>query len=129
MNWTTPTLMVIDTGTTLNYFPRQVAYDINGLFSPPAEYYGSGTFVAPCDATPPTVEVGIGGKNLKIDPSSLILPETRFPGDFYDYCTTGIAISSGTLILGDVFLQELLVVFDVSDKKEMKFAQRTDKGA
>ncbi|KAH6655318.1 aspartic peptidase domain-containing protein [Truncatella angustata] len=126
-NWTKPTLMIVDTGTTLAYFPRDVADNISSLFSPPAEYYGSGTYVVQCDAIPPTVEIGIGGKKLRIDPSSLILPETRTPEFDADYCTTGIARGSGTYILGDVFLQELLVVFDVSDKKEMKFAQRTDK--
>jgi hypothetical protein len=119
--------MIVDTGTTLNYLPRQAAYEINSLFNPPAEYYGSGTFIVACDATPPTVEFGIGGKKLRIDPSSLILPESRMSGFDTDYCTTGIAVSSGTNILGDVFLQEMLVVFDVSDKKQMKFAQRTDK--
>ncbi|KAI1853608.1 hypothetical protein JX266_001592 [Neoarthrinium moseri] len=126
-NWTKPGLMIVDTGTTLNYFPRDVADNINSLFSPPAEYYGSGTYVVQCDAAPPTVEVGIGGKQFRIDPSSLILPETRQAEFDADYCTTGIARGSGTYILGDVFLQELLVVFDVSDKKEMKFAQRVDK--
>lgn len=92
-----------------------------------AQYYGSGTYTVPCDAVPPTVEFGLGGKKFRIDPSSLILPETRVPEFDADYCTTGIARGSGTYILGDVFLQEMLVVFDVSDKKEMKFAQRVDK--
>ncbi|ETS77156.1 hypothetical protein PFICI_11030 [Pestalotiopsis fici W106-1] len=126
-NWTQPGLMIVDTGTTLTYLPKDVADGIANLFSPPAQYYGSGTYTVPCDATPPTVNVGLGGKKFSIDPSSLILPETRMPEFDADYCTIGIARGSGTYILGDVFLQEMLVVFDVSDKKEMKFAQRVDK--
>lgn len=126
-NWTKPGLMIVDTGTTLNYFPRDVADTINGLFSPPADYYGGGTYLVPCDATPPTLEIGIGGQVFRVDPGSMILPETRQPSFDADYCTTGIARGSGTYILGDVFLQEMLVVFDVSDQKEMKFAKRIDK--
>ncbi|ORY71164.1 aspartic peptidase domain-containing protein [Pseudomassariella vexata] len=125
-NWTKPDGMIVDTGTTLNYFPSDIAFSINSLFSPPAEYNG-GTFAVLCDATPPTVEIGIGGKLFQIAPSSLILPETKQSNIDGDYCLTGIATGSNVLILGDVFLQEMLAVFDVSDKKELKFAMRTDK--
>jgi hypothetical protein len=126
-NWSKPGLMIVDTGTTLNYFPRDVADAINALFSPPADYYGGGTYLVPCDATPPSLDIGIGGQVFRVDPGSMILPETRMPSFDADYCTTGIARGSGTYILGDVFLQEMLVVFDVSDRKEMKFAKRSDK--
>ncbi|KAK8058368.1 acid protease [Apiospora phragmitis] len=125
--WSKPAGMLVDTGTTLNYFPADVAQTINNLFVPPAEYAGDGTFAVRCDAAPPGIEIGIGGKAVRINPSSLILPETKQSYADGDYCLSGVAANAGLSILGDAFLEELLVVFDVSDKKQMKFAQRTDK--
>ncbi|KAK8065291.1 hypothetical protein PG997_012038 [Apiospora hydei] len=104
--WAKPAGMLVDTGTTLTYFPADVAQTINSLFVPPAEYGGTGIFAVRCDAVPPKVEIGIGGKAIPMHPS--------------------VAANVGLSILGNSFLQELLVVFDVSDKKQMKFAQRTD---
>lgn len=34
-NWTQPGLMIVDTGTTLTYLPKDVADSIASLFSPP----------------------------------------------------------------------------------------------
>ncbi|KAK8111809.1 aspartic-type endopeptidase-like protein [Apiospora kogelbergensis] len=127
--WPRPVGMLVDTGTTLNYFPADVAQAINDLFVPPAVYGGEGTFAVRCDAVPPRVEIGIGGKAIPINPSNLILPETKQSTPDGDYCISGVAANAGLSILGDAFLEELLVVFDVSDKKQMKFAQRTDKTA
>ncbi|KAK7954471.1 hypothetical protein PG996_015283 [Apiospora saccharicola] len=125
--WPQPAGMLVDTGTTLSYFPADVAQTINDLFVPPAEYAGSGTFAVRCDAVPPKVEIGIGGKAIPIHPSNLILPETKQTTPDGDYCMSGVGTNVGLSILGDAFLEELLVVFDISDKKQMKFAQRTDK--
>ncbi|KAK8035322.1 aspartic-type endopeptidase [Apiospora rasikravindrae] len=125
--WPKPAGMLVDTGTTLTYFPADVSQTINGLFVPPAEYAGDGIYAVRCNAVPPKVEIGIGGKAIPIHQSSLILPETKQSYPDGDYCMSGVGAKAGLSILGDSFLQELLVVFDVSDKKQMKFAQRTDK--
>ena len=55
----------------------------------------------------------------------MILPETHAEGS--NRCLSGIGAGQpGSYILGDTFMQEIVAVFDVSDKKELKFAQRLD---
>lgn len=79
----------------------------------------------PCDAVPPTLDIVIGGKAIRTHPSSMILPETAAEGS--NQCLSGIgAGQEGSYILGDTFMQEIVAVFDVSEKMELKFAQRLD---
>ncbi|KAH8652450.1 aspartic peptidase domain-containing protein [Xylariales sp. PMI_506] len=126
-NWSQPAVMIVDSGTTLNYFPSSVADDIAKMWTPAAQYAGDGTYFARCDGVAPSIQIGIGGGKFTITPSSLIFPESAQPGpDGHQWCSTGIARASGdNYILGDVFMQELLVVFDVSANKRLFFAQRT----
>jgi hypothetical protein len=59
------------------------------------------------------------------DPSSLILPELKHNAT--GMCVTGfMAKRSEPFILGDVFLQGMVTVFDISEKMEMRFAKRLD---
>ncbi|KAK7750598.1 hypothetical protein SLS62_007445 [Diatrype stigma] len=115
--------MLVDSGTTINLFPAEVAAAINGAFRPPGARHSDGmAWTVPCDAEPPALEVVVGGRAMRTDPRSMILPETEYKGR----CLSGIGTGhSGAFILGDTFMQELVVVFDVSEKMEMKFAMRT----
>ncbi|OTA91764.1 hypothetical protein M434DRAFT_75704 [Hypoxylon sp. CO27-5] len=117
--------MLVDSGTTINLFPRNVAAAINNAYSPAGQQEDSMVWSVPCDAVPPTLDIVIGGKAIRTHPSSMILPETAAEGS--NRCLSGIgAGQAGSYILGDTFMQEIVAVFDVSDKKELKFAQRLD---
>ncbi|KAI2641613.1 acid protease [Hypomontagnella submonticulosa] len=116
---------LVDSGTTINLFPRNVAAAINAAYSPPGQQEDSMVWSVECDAVPPTLDIVIGGKAIRTHPSSMILPETRAEGS--NRCLSGIGAGEpGSYILGDTFMQEIVTVFDVSDKKELKFAQRLD---
>lgn len=59
---------------------------------------------------------------LWTDPSSMILPQLKSASG---KCATGILdTNQEPYILGDVFMQGLVAVFDIGDKKEMRFAKR-----
>lgn len=83
---------------------------------------GNGLWAVACNATPPAFGVQIGGVMLWSDPASLILAETR---NRRGECVTGIGSADTWYpVLGDVFMQQLVVVFDISDKMELRFAKR-----
>ncbi|KAI8625416.1 aspartic peptidase domain-containing protein [Xylariaceae sp. FL1651] len=116
--------MIVDSGTTINLFPPEVAAAINAAFSPSGLQEDSMVWSVPCNAKPPTLDIVIGGKPIRTHPSSMILPETEIEGN---RCLSGIGAGRpGSYILGDTFMQEIVAVFDVSEKMELKFAQRTD---
>ncbi|KAL7625122.1 hypothetical protein AAE478_004336 [Parahypoxylon ruwenzoriense] len=117
--------MLVDSGTTINLFPREVAAAINNAYSPAGQQEDSMVWSVPCDAVPPTLDIVIGGKAIRTHPSSMILPETAVEGS--NICLSGIGAGQpGSYILGDTFMQEIVAVFDVSEKMELKFAQRLD---
>lgn len=116
---------LVDSGTTINLFPGVVAEAINNAYTPPGQQEDSMVWSVECDAVPPTLDIVIGGKAIRTHPSSMILPETAAEGS--NRCLSGIGSGqTGSYILGDTFMQEIVAVFDVSDKKELKFAQRLD---
>ncbi|CAJ2508226.1 Uu.00g094120.m01.CDS01 [Anthostomella pinea] len=132
MHWSSHTLnqtathlptMVVDSGTTINLFPGNIAAAINAAYVPRATQESSMVWSVPCDAVPPTLDIVIGGKAIRTHSSSMILPETEQAGR----CLSGIGAGpTGSYILGDTFLQEIVAVFDISEKMELKFAQRID---
>ncbi|MGI4850515.1 MAG: pepsin-like aspartyl protease [Janthinobacterium lividum] len=81
-----------------------------------------GGFIISCDATAPTIGIQINGTVFTIDPVDMILY-----GDG-EVCITGVqdggAEGSGALyILGDVFLKNVVAVYDLG-AEEMSFAAR-----
>ncbi|KAI0491071.1 aspartic peptidase domain-containing protein [Xylaria cf. heliscus] len=121
-----PPSMIVDSGTTLNLFPPEIAAAINAAYEPAGARESSMVWSVPCNATPPALDVVLGGRPVRTHPSSMILPETEL-GNGSGRCLSGIGAGRpGSFILGDTFMQEIVVVFDVSEKMEMKFAQRTD---
>ncbi|KAI1805400.1 acid protease [Daldinia bambusicola] len=117
--------MVVDSATTINLFPLNVATDINKAFKPAAKrQQGSSIWTVECDAVPPTLDIVIGGKAIRTSPRSMVIKETADDGSVQ--CLSGIGAGrEGSYILGDTFMEEIVAVFDASDKM-MKFAQRTD---
>jgi aspergillopepsin I len=65
---------IVDSGTTLNYFPTKVAYEINNAFRPRAVYSADdGAFLVNCNAKPPTFGINIAGVVLYTNPLDMIL--------------------------------------------------------
>ena len=109
---------VVNSGTTLMYLPKGLADAFNAAFDPPARYIRSqGAFVVKCDAVPPKFGVVIGNETLYINPKDMILQGRTA-------CVTGITIGgAGPYILGDVFLKNVVAVFDIG-ASGMRFAAR-----
>ena len=111
--------VIIDSGTTIIYLPYDNVQAIAALYNPPALYnFLLGAWSVPCNATAPALGIQVGAKVFAIDAQDLILPA----GD--GTCIAGVSDSAGGLnILGDVFLKNVLAVFDVG-ASEMRFAAR-----
>lgn len=66
---------ILDTGTTLNYVPTDVAKAFNAAFRPPARFVeDEDTFYVDCNATAPVFTAKIGGTEFALDPRDQILP-------------------------------------------------------
>lgn len=80
---------VLDTGTTVNFFPSPVAAAYASQFSPPAVVDpNTGLYTVACNATVPDFAVTIGGKTFPIDKRDQILP-TGKDANNNTVCITG----------------------------------------
>ena len=96
---------LVDSGTTLITAPDASVDAYWQQFSPAP---GANGTVA-CDTTIPPLTVTIAGQDFPINPADLLRPSGTDDG----ICIINIAPSGdGTNILGDVFLQNVLAVFD-----------------
>lgn len=101
---------ILDSGTTLNFFSSYQAALYNSKFQPPAvKDRFSGFYVVSCNSTPPLIGIKIGGAVFYHNPTDLI--KSFSPGQ----CISGIQDrgSLGVNILGDVFLDNVLALFDL----------------
>ncbi|KKA26182.1 hypothetical protein TD95_003758 [Thielaviopsis punctulata] len=116
-------LYIIDTGTTLMYLPPVLAEAIAKSFEPTAVYlYQYGAYFAPCNASPPRMAVIINNIKLWINPADLLYQDFRDAET--GYCAIGVTTGdNGPYILGDVFLQSVMAVFDVG-AAQMRFYGR-----
>lgn len=111
----TSDLYIVDSGTTLLYAASAVASAMNSAFSPPATLDG-GYYSVACNATAPKFGVAIHGTTFLINGTDLILSN----GD--GTCTSGVQDGgSGPYILGDVFMTNVVVIFDVG-AAQLRFA-------
>jgi len=115
------TQYIVDSGTTLLYAPSAVAKALNKAFKPSAKYEeDQGAYFVECTATPPAVSVSIAGTSFTINPADLIYQGVVDQNT--GLCLTGVQDGGqGPYILGDVFLQNVVAVFDVGNS-EMRFA-------
>ena len=112
--------LIVDSGTTLIYLPTGIANAVNALFVPPAVYDSNqGAYAVACSAKAPEFGVNIGKQIFYINVLDMILSSGN------GTCISGVndAGSGGLSILGDVFLKNVLAVFDVG-ASEMRFAAR-----
>ncbi|KAL2265861.1 hypothetical protein VTJ83DRAFT_6961 [Remersonia thermophila] len=114
---------IVDSGTTLNYLPPQLADSINAAFDPPSIYLWTyGAYFTACDAIIPNVAVILDGIKFTLNPMDLIYRNLVDP--LTGLCMTAFADGgAGPYILGDAFMQNALVVFDVGQAK-MRFIPR-----
>ncbi|KAL9087498.1 MAG: hypothetical protein Q9165_006609 [Trypethelium subeluteriae] len=110
---------VIDSGTSLTYLPYPITRAINSLFGSQANYDPTvDTWFVDCNATAPSWSLTIGGQTFNINPIDMIIPGLD------DSCVSGVQDAfNGFSILGDVFLKNVLAVFDLGSA-EMRFAAR-----
>jgi len=102
---------IIDSGTTEIQVPGPLAKKINAMFQPPSP---DGISVS-CTAIPPDVGITIGGVTFKIDPIDLIIELGN------DMCTSSIQESAKGRVIGNVFLTNVVAVFD-APALQMRFA-------
>ncbi|KAF4447641.1 hypothetical protein F53441_8845 [Fusarium austroafricanum] len=111
---------IVDTGTTMMYIPPPLAEIIAKAFQPPATWmFEWGAYFVDCKAIPPRFAVIIKGVRFWISPADLIYQEITEP--VTGKCAIAISTGrSGPYVLGDVFLQNVVAVFDVGGA-EMRF--------
>ena len=108
-------LYAVDSGTSLMYMPTVVATKYNALWPSSTHHPKEGIWNVPCDATPPPFAVTIAGTKFSINPKDLIQPA----GDGSGTCISTIIDngSSPPLLLGDIFLKNVVAVFDWGNKR------------
>jgi hypothetical protein len=117
--------MVIDSGTPHMTFPEDVAKAFNAGWTPSAKYNSlEQSWLVECSAKPPTFEVKINGTAFPIDAKDLVIPNEK--GTVGALCTSAVQVGPpwGAGLLGAVFLKNVVAVFDVGPKAEMRFAAR-----
>lgn len=113
---------LVDTGTTTIYVRNTTAAAYNVGFNPPTwGFEDTGIYFVNCTAKPPPFAVRIDEYSFDINPMDLVVDAG------YGLCASGVQ-SAGNIegqpsILGDVFLKNVLAVFDVGAEK-MSFASR-----
>ncbi|KAK5943005.1 hypothetical protein PMZ80_004010 [Knufia obscura] len=119
------TSYILDSGTTLSFFPSGLVGRHASQFRPPATFDPyTGFYFVDCNARIPPLGVKIGGHVFWHNPKDLVKE--------YDYagttCILGIQDSrmlGGINILGDTFLDNVLAVFDLGENV-IRFAARRD---
>lgn len=114
----------IDSGTTFIQMPTSIAEAVNGLFDPPAVFDDDqGAYVTECTAKVPQFGVQIAQRMFNIDSRDMLLQSDGLDAG---KCITGVSDGGdGPYFLGDVFLRNVVAVFDVG-ASEMRFASRLD---
>jgi Eukaryotic aspartyl protease len=108
---------IVDSGTTLIYAPTNVAAQVAQLFSPPAQL-NQGLYQVSCTAQAPSFGVKIGGQTFSVNATDLLLNNGGS-------CILGVQDGgSGPFILGDVFMKNVVVSFDVG-AGQLGFATHT----
>ncbi|KAF4334838.1 acid ase [Fusarium beomiforme] len=111
---------IVDTGTTMMHMPPPLAEAIAKAFQPPATWmFEWSAYFADCNAIPPHFAVIISGVRFWLNPADLIFQDFTEP--VTGKCAIAISTGgSGPYILGELFLQNVVAVFDVGGA-EMRF--------
>lgn len=111
--------VIVDSGTSLVYAPSAVAAGLAAAFNPPATISPSyGLYIVNCDATIPLFGVVVSSKVFYVNPLDLII-DTGL-----GFCVMGVQDNGGGMtIVGDVFMRNVLTVFDVG-AGQVRFSAR-----
>lgn len=94
--------VMLDTGTTVNYVPTDIAKAYNAHFSPPAKFVDDeDTYYVDCNATAPPFSANIGGKLFAIDPRDQIIPQLDANNNVV--CISGTQ-DGGPDVVGNVYV-------------------------
>ncbi|KAJ7174692.1 aspartic peptidase domain-containing protein [Mycena filopes] len=115
---------IIDSGTTLNLVPTDVARAYNKAFN---ATWRAGTYYVECAAKAPPFSVLLGGKTFAIDPrDQVVYAGTDDSGAAVCISGTqdGGPVTMGSVfILGDVFMHNVVTTFDIQ-RNQITFTQR-----
>ncbi|KAI4775617.1 acid protease [Aureobasidium sp. EXF-3400] len=111
--------VIVDSGTSLIYAPSAVAAGLAAAFNPPANVSSStGLYHVACNATVPLFGVVVSSKVFYVNRLDLII-DTGL-----GFCVMGVQDNNGGLtIVGDVFMRNVLTVFDVG-AAQVRFSAR-----
>jgi len=111
--------VIVDSGTSLVYAPSAVAAGLAAAFSPAAAVSSStGLYHVACNATTPLFGLVVSRKVFYVNPLDLII-DTGL-----GFCVMGVQDNNGGLtIVGDVFMRNVLTVFDVG-AAQVRFSAR-----
>ncbi|KAJ7155092.1 acid protease [Mycena filopes] len=118
---------ILDTGSTMNWFPTPVAAAFNALWSPPAVLDGdTGLYTVECNATAPAFAVVLGNTSFTVDARDLVIPQKDAAGN--TFCVSGNGdggpdVPRNLFTLGDVFLHNVVATFNPIDA-EVTVTQR-----
>ncbi|KAJ7478970.1 acid protease [Mycena latifolia] len=117
--------IILDTGTTLNVLPAALADAYNAGFKPKAQYDAQdNVYIVACNAKAPVLSLKIGGVVFTIDPQDQIIPAgTDENGNLVCISGTQKGVPGGFLILGDVFLHNVVTTFNPI-QREVTITQR-----
>ncbi|KAJ3995078.1 aspartic peptidase domain-containing protein [Lentinula boryana] len=142
--------IILDSGTTLDYVPTDVAEAFAAAFDPPAiKDDDFGVYTVVCSATVPEFTVTIGGVTFTVDPADNLFPLGIQDDEGNDLCASGTfgegqpnpkaprkligSISSdggpstgaegNVFILGDTFLHNVVATFNI-ETDEITISQR-----
>ncbi|KAL2293736.1 hypothetical protein FJTKL_05552 [Diaporthe vaccinii] len=114
----------IDSGTPFICVPTDTANYIADSYIPPAKYNAAyGVYFVNCDAIAPDVAVVINDIPFWLKPEDLVMGRLTASQNQSCYAAFTDCGWTGPYILGNVFLQNVLAIFDVQGKV-MKFASR-----
>lgn len=114
--------MIVDSGTTLVSVPDKLAKEVNELYDPPSVYIKEeGVYANRCDAIPPTFAVRINGTDFFVSSQDMLPKDYAGQVANTGLCVTGIQPSEKVNVLGEVFLNNVVAVFDIG-ANEMRFA-------
>ncbi|KAH9879653.1 hypothetical protein IAQ61_001472 [Plenodomus lingam] len=121
---------IIDSGSSLIYAPDDIADYIAASFVPPATFNArTGMWIVKCNADAPRVGIAIAGRTFWISADDLINLGPGAVGGIgmgaqRGSCVLGVQrAGEGSLVLGDVWLKNVLVVFDLEGNR-MRVAGR-----
>jgi len=111
--------VIVDSGTSLIYAPSAVAAGVAAAFNPPAAVDRStGLYHVACDATVPLFGIVVSSKVFYINRLDMVIDSGL------GFCVMGVQDNNGGLtIVGDVFMRNVLTVFDVG-AAQVRFSAR-----